>query len=77
MPEAFNSLHQAPEPFQPVSRSAVCILARLAAKRAVEAELKAKGVRVALIRPAEIKDRASVYLDAHPELYREAHERAS
>jgi len=76
MAQASNSLHQAPEPFQPISRSAICILARLAAKRAVTEELRAQGVRVTLVKPAEISAEAQVYLQAHPELYREALERA-
>ena len=49
MAKADNSLHQASEPFQPISRSAVCILARLAAKKAVTEELRAAGVRVRLV----------------------------
>ena len=76
MAQASNSLHQAPEPFQPISRSAICILARLAAKRAVTEELRAQGVRVSLVKPAEISVKAQAYLQSHPELYREAKERA-
>jgi hypothetical protein len=33
-------------------------------------------VRVFLVKPAEIAERARVYLDQHPELYRQAFERA-
>jgi hypothetical protein len=51
---------------------AVQHLARFMAKKRVEAELKADGVRVTLVRPAEINERAKAYLDAHPELYDEA-----
>ena len=76
MPKAFDNLHQAPEPFQPISRSAVCILARLAAKSAVTEELRAQGVRVTLVKPAEIAAKAQVYLEAHQELWAEARERA-
>ena len=47
-------------------------LARFMAKKRVEAELKSKGVRVTLVRPAEINERAKAYLSAHPELYEEA-----
>ena len=62
--------------FQHIQVSAVKVLARLAAKKAVQAELKSKGVRVTLIRPAEINAQAAEYLDKHPELYVAAHERA-
>ena len=62
--------------FQPVSASAVHVLARMAARRAITEELRAQGVRVTLVKPAEISARAQVYLAKHPELYREALERA-
>ena len=76
MAQATHSLHQATEPFQPISRTAICILARLAAKRIVTAELKDAGVRVTLVKPAEITAKAIEYLIAHPELYDVARERA-
>jgi hypothetical protein len=63
--------------FEHVSISAVKVLARLAAKRAVETELRAKGVRVTLVRPAEISAQANAYLAANPQLYDEARERAA
>jgi hypothetical protein len=66
---ATNSL---PQTFQPISASAVHVLARLAARRAVTQELKAQGVRVSLVKPAEISARAQVYLQAHPELIAQA-----
>jgi hypothetical protein len=62
--------------FQPISASAVHVLARLAAKKAVQEQLRAEGVRVSLVKPAEISARANEYLSQHPELYREARERA-
>jgi deoxyribodipyrimidine photolyase-like uncharacterized protein len=62
--------------FKPIGTHAIAILARLAAKRAVQDELRAQGVRVTLVRPAEITERAKVYLEQHPELYRQALERA-
>jgi hypothetical protein len=62
--------------FQPVSASAVHVLARLAARRAITEQLRAEGVRVSLVKPAEISAKAQVYLGQHPELYREALERA-
>jgi hypothetical protein len=51
-------------------------LATLAARRAVTEQLRADGVRVSLVRPAEINARAQVYLQAHPELIDLARERA-
>ena len=47
-------------PFQHISIMAVKVLARLAAKKAVQAELKDAGVRVSLVRPVEISERARV-----------------
>jgi hypothetical protein len=71
---ATNSLSQST--FQPVSASAVHVLARMAARRAVQEQLRADGGRVSLVKPAEISAKAQVYLADHPELYREALERA-
>jgi len=68
---ASNSLPQL-DTFLPISASAVHILARMAARRAVTEELRAQGVRVTLVKPAEISVRANEYLAKHPELYREA-----
>jgi hypothetical protein len=57
-------------------RQAVIQLARLAAKNAVKAEMRAQGVRLTLVFPATITAKASEYLSAHPELFDEARERA-
>jgi hypothetical protein len=76
MAQAIDSLHQVPEPFQPISRSAICSLARLAAKRAVTEQLRSEGVRVSLVPPRDISAKAQVYLADHPELYQQAVERA-
>jgi hypothetical protein len=62
--------------FKPIGKHAVYILARLQAKKAVQDELRAQGVRLTLVRPAEIAERAKAYLEQHPELYRLAKERA-
>jgi NAD(P)-dependent dehydrogenase (short-subunit alcohol dehydrogenase family) len=62
--------------FEHISITAVKVLARLAAKKAVEAELRAQGVRVTLVRPAEIAVQAQAYLQSHPELIDAARERA-
>jgi hypothetical protein len=48
----------------------------MAARRAVQEELRSQGVRVSLVKPAEISAKAQVYLADHPELYRQALERA-
>jgi hypothetical protein len=57
-------------------RQAVMQLARLAAKRAVQDNLRAQGVRVTLFPIAELMRQAGEYLAAHPELYQLALERA-
>ena len=57
-------------------RQAVATFARLAAKRAVQDNLRAQGVRVSLFPIAEIIRQAREYLDNHPELYQLALERA-
>ena len=62
--------------FEHISITAVKVLARLAAKKAVEAELRAKGVRVTLVRPAELTVQSQAYLQSHPELIDEAKARA-
>jgi hypothetical protein len=62
--------------FQPISASAVHVLARLQARKAVQDELRSQGVRVSLVKPAEISAKAQRYLADHPELWREAVERA-
>jgi hypothetical protein len=56
--------------------SAVKVLARLAAKRAVQDNLRAQGVRVSLFPHAELMKQAGEYLASHPELYQLALERA-
>ena len=58
--------------FPPISQSAICILARLAAKRAVTEQLRAEGRRVTLIPPREVNPMVREYLQAHPELYEQA-----
>ena len=59
-----------------LQRQAVATLARLAAKKAVQDQLRAQGVRVSLVPPAEVMRQAAEYLNKHPELYRQALERA-
>jgi hypothetical protein len=57
-------------------RQAVMLFARLAAKRAVQDNLHAQGVRVSLFPHAELMRQAGEYLASHPELYQLALERA-
>ena len=62
--------------FQPIGAVAINVLARVAAKKAVQEQLKAQGVRVTLVKPAEIAAQAKAYLEANPHLYEEAIQRA-
>jgi NAD(P)-dependent dehydrogenase (short-subunit alcohol dehydrogenase family) len=55
---------------------AINYCARSIAKNSVKEELRAQGVRVTLVKPAEISERAQRYLADHPELYTLALERA-
>ena len=60
----------------PIGVTAVKVLARLAAKRAVQQQLRDQGVRVTTYPYAELMRQAHEYLSAHPELYQAALERA-
>jgi hypothetical protein len=62
--------------FSPIGISAVKTLARLAAKRAVQANLRDQGIRLTTYPYAEVMRLAAEYLANHPELYVAAHERA-
>ena len=62
--------------FEHISIVAINVLARLAARRAVQEQLRAQGVRVTLVKSAEISAQAIQYLASHPELYAQAKERA-
>jgi hypothetical protein len=74
---ATNSLPQSTlDTFRPISASAVHVLARLAARKAVTEQLRAEGVRVTLVPPRVISEKANEYLALHQELYDEARERA-
>jgi hypothetical protein len=61
---------------KPIGTVAITVLARMAAKKAVQEELRSEGVRVSLVKPAEINAKAQSYLADHPELYQEALARA-
>ena len=62
--------------FQHILITGVKVLARLAAKKAVQANLRDQGVRVTTYPYAELMRQAAEYLDKHPELYQQALERA-
>ena len=52
------------------------IAARAIAKKCVEQELREQGVRVTLVRPAIIAEKARAYITSHPEIWAQALERA-
>jgi NAD(P)-dependent dehydrogenase (short-subunit alcohol dehydrogenase family) len=60
----------------PLMNIGVHVAARSIAKRAVVQELREQGVRVTLVRPAEINEKATVYIATHPEIWPLAVERA-
>jgi hypothetical protein len=51
-------------------QQAVIVLMRMRARKAVEGDLKSKGVRVRLVRPAAINELAHEYLAQHRERLR-------
>ena len=68
--------HAKASSFKLVGATAIKMLARLAARNAVKAQLRGQGVRVSHVPHAEIVARATEYLAAHPELYEQALQRA-
>jgi hypothetical protein len=62
--------------FKLVGAQAIKLLARLAARNAVKAQLRGQGVRVSHVPHAQIIAQATEYLAAHPELYEQALQRA-
>jgi NAD(P)-dependent dehydrogenase (short-subunit alcohol dehydrogenase family) len=54
----------------------VHVAARAIAKKAVVQELREAGVRVTLVFPAEINQRATAYIASHPDIWPLAQERA-
>ena len=72
---ATNSLPLA-HTFKHISVHMIHILARLQAKRLVQEQLRNDGVRVTLVAPREINEKATAYLATHPEIWREAIARA-
>jgi hypothetical protein len=61
--------------FKPVGAHAIHVLAKLAAKKQVQEQLRERGVRVSLVKPAEIAAQTKAYLEANPHLYDEAAQR--
>jgi hypothetical protein len=62
--------------FQLVGAVAVKMLARQAARNAVKAQLQGAGVRLSTYPHARIMQQANAYLEQHPELWKQALERA-
>ena len=62
--------------FKLVGTHAINVLARLAAKKAVQEELRAQGARVSLVPTREIAELAVDYLASHPEVWKLALARA-
>ena|SRR5215467_3089422 len=62
--------------FQHLDALAVNVLARLEAKKAVKEHLRAQGIRLSYVPARAIVARTKRYLEAHPELYEEALQRA-
>src|SRR6516165_5305852 len=62
--------------FTHISVHMVHILARLQAKRLVQEQLRAEGIRLSLVSPREVQERATAYLRDHPEVWKEAMQRA-
>jgi len=58
--------------FQHISGVAVKVLARIAARKAVKAEIRASGNRPAQVPAGEMLDLTKAYLANHPELYEQA-----
>ena len=63
--------------FSHIGRSAVHVLARLAARNAIKEKLRDDGVRLSLVPIREITEKAQVYLEQHPELFEQALERVA
>jgi hypothetical protein len=74
---AENSLPLNPETtFTHISVHMIHILARLQAKRLVQDQLRAQGVRLSQVSPREVSERATAYLRDHVEVWKEAIARA-
>jgi hypothetical protein len=61
---------------KPLGNHAIDVLAKLAAKRKVQEQLREQGIRVTLVKPADIAAQTERYLAANPHLYEEAMQQA-
>ena len=61
---------------KPMMDLSVGICAIVIARRAVEQQLRDQAVRVSLVPPREINERATAYIATHPEIWALAVERA-
>ena len=62
--------------FEHIPGFAINVLARLEAKKAVKEQLRARGIRLTYVPAREIVARTKAHLEAHPELYEQALQRA-
>jgi hypothetical protein len=62
--------------FQHLGAVAVNVLARLEAKKAVKEHMRAQGIRLTYVPAREMVARTKAHLEAHPELYEQALQRA-
>jgi hypothetical protein len=70
--QASNSV-ALPNPFRPISASALNVLALMHAKKVVREQMRDEGRRITLVSPAELNAKARAYLAEHrAELYGEA-----
>jgi hypothetical protein len=62
--------------FQHLGAVAVNVPARLEAKKQVKEQLRAQGIRLTFVPAREMVARTKAHLEAHPELYEQALQRA-
>jgi hypothetical protein len=62
--------------FKHISVHVIHILARLQARRLVQEQLRGEGVRASQVSPREVQERATALLHDHPEIWKEALDRA-
>ena len=62
--------------FEHIPGFAINVLARLEAKKQVKEHLRAQGIRLTYVPAREIVAQAKAHLEAHPELYEQALQRA-
>jgi hypothetical protein len=62
--------------FQHIPGFAINVLARFEAKKQVKEQLRAQGIRLTYVPAREIVAQTKRYLEAHPELYEQALQRA-